>query len=219
MFTGLIEGQGRILSVEPSHGQARISIASGFEWPDPAVGESVSVNGVCLSVEAFFSGSFAAYASAETLGRTTLGALRSGQHVNLERAVRLGSRMGGHIVTGHVDAVGTVRRVEQAGESMRCTIGFDRALAPFVVRKGSVALDGISLTINDCGLDYLTVNVIPETSRVTTASQWRTGTKVNMETDIMGRYIMRQKELEAFMAETGSGSGIDEDFLRENGFM
>ena len=219
MFTGLIEGQGNILSFEQSHGQARISVVFDFAWPEPAVGESVSVNGVCLSVESFLGGSFAAYASAETLSRTTLGFMRTGQQVNLERAMRLGSRMGGHIVTGHVDAVGTVRRVETAGESIRFTIGFDRSLAPFIVRKGSVALDGISLTINDCGLDYLTVNVIPETLRVTTALHWKTGTKVNMETDIIGRYVLRQKELEAYTAGSAAGSRIDENFLRENGFI
>ncbi len=219
MFTGLIDGQGRVLSVLTSHGQARICVTFEFEWPDPAIGESVSVNGVCLSVESFSGKSFAAYASEETLRRTTLRLLQPGQVVNLERAMRLGGRMGGHIVTGHVDAVGIVRGAEHAGESTRYAIGFESSLAPYIVRKGSVALDGISLTVNDCGLDFLTVNIIPETLRVTTVSHWKPGTSVNMETDIIGRYILRQKELEAYQPGADSESRIDEDFLRENGFI
>lgn len=221
MFTGLVQGQGRIESARAQAGQTRFSIRPQFALDDYSLGESIAVNGVCLSVESFGGGVFSVYASAETLRRTTLGTLKSGDLVNLERALALGDRLGGHMVSGHVDCLAEVAEVAPVGESRRYVLSFPAEMGVYVVEKGSVALDGISLTINECGADWLAVNIIPETQRVTTISRWQPGYRANMEADIIGKYVARM--VGPYAAKTAAspkkkGGGLSEAFLREHGF-
>lgn len=218
MFTGIVLGQGEVLAVENKGDDSRLSIKALFELPNLVVGESIAVNGACITVETGADNRFTGYVSAESLRVTTLGSLKAGSTVNLERALALGDRLGGHLVSGHVDAVATVRSIESVGESRRIVIEFPENCAPEVIMKGSVALDGVSLTINACDARTLTVNVIPETWRVTSVGRWKTGTHINFETDLLGKYVRRNLTLGS---ETGTEpkSRIDEHFLRENGFI
>jgi riboflavin synthase len=162
---------------------------------------------------------FSVYASAETLDASSLGGLRSADTVNLERALAVGDRLGGHIVSGHVDAVGRIQEVRPAGESKVYRVAFPQAWAGLVVPKGSVALDGVSLTVNACGRDFLEVNIIPATLQETTIPQWQPGIEVNMEFDVIGKYV--QRLLTPWQNEAGQGGqgpDMDWDFLRRHGF-
>lgn len=216
MFTGLIEGLGEIVSVQKMGADLRLGIKPLFAFENPVIGESVAVNGTCLTVETAKNSLLTFYASKETLSCSNISLLNAKSIVNLERALALGSRLGGHLVSGHVDTVGTVLSIEEIGRSRAVTIGFDSSWAEYVIPKGSVALDGISLTVNTCGFDFLTVNVIPETWKVTTVARWNVGQKINIETDMIGKYILRSRYLEENKPKK---SGITEDFLRENGFF
>lgn len=227
MFTGIVNGQGEIVRRESRSTDTRFTIRLLYAVDKLVVGESIAVNGVCLTVETEVGKVFTAYASAETLSRTTLGVLQAGSRVNLERALAVGDRLGGHIVSGHVDCVASVLAVTPEGESRRIRIGFPETSGPEVIAKGSVALDGISLTINACGMDFLEVNVIPETLKETTAGLWLVGRQVNMETDMIGKYVRRTLEslfsgssLSSMREEQKSSpSGMSLAFLRENGFF
>lgn len=219
MFTGLVQGMGRVESVEARGGETRLRIRALFTLAHIVLGESIAVNGTCLTVETFGEGWFTAYASAETLRHTNLGALKSGSAVNLERALALGDRLGGHMVSGHVDCQATVRDIRPAGESRVYTLAFPTEFGEMVVPKGSVTLDGISLTVNECGPDFLSVNIIPATQRETSISGWAPGTSVNMETDLIGKYVRHM--LGPWLAAKGSAaptSKLSMDFLREHGF-
>jgi riboflavin synthase len=219
MFTGLVQGKGRVEAVEPRGAETRLKVRALFDLPRITPGESIAVNGACLTVEDFGENWFTVYASAETLAHTSLWALRTGAEVNLERALALGDRLGGHLVSGHVDCLATVREVAPAGLSRVYTLAFPPEFGPLVVPKGSVALDGISLTVNDCGPDFLSVNIIPATQRETTISGWSAGAKVNMECDLIGKYVRNM--LGPWLAATGSGRPapkLSMDFLREHGF-
>lgn len=219
MFTGIINGQGEIQALRPSGAETRLTVQALYDLAHIQRGESIAVNGVCLTVETFGENRFTAYASAETMRRTNLGALRQGARVNLERALAMGERLGGHLVSGHVDCVAHVLSVEMAGQSRHVRLAFPAEHAPEVIPKGSVTLDGISLTINDCGLAgaqaWLEVNVIPETWDVTTARQWTADAAVNLETDVIGKYVRRM--LTPWQARPQSR--VTEDFLKEHGFF
>ena len=226
MFTGLINGQGDILSLRSNGKETRLTIEARYALESIQLGESIAVNGTCLTVESFEYRTFTAYASAETMNRTALGQLKTGSRVNLERALAVGDRLGGHIVSGHVDCVAHVLSVRQVGESRCIRLRFPEEFASEIVPKGSVALDGISLTINVCGHDFLEVNVIPETWRVTTVAGWKPGTAVNLETDIIGKYVrhMMRSYLPgvpspAAAPDPSAGSGLSLEYLRENGFF
>lgn len=228
MFTGLVQGTGRIARLENLGGQTRLTVEPQFDITNIVLGESIAVNGVCLTVERAENtptgrgAKFSAYASAETLGATTLGSLKPGSTVNLERALALGDRLGGHLVSGHVDCIATVASIEKAGESSVFRLEYPAAYGSQVVAKGSVTLDGVSLTVNRCGPNFLTVNIIPATMAETTIAQWRTGSAVNMETDLIGKYVERM--LKAWSGQdnepdNSSDSGsISMDFLRKHGF-
>jgi riboflavin synthase len=152
------------------------------------------------------------------MSRTNLGSLKVGSLVNLERALALGDRLGGHMVSGHVDCVARVKQIDPSGESRIFTLEFDPEYSPLVIPKGSVALDGISLTVNDCGKGFLTVNIIPATQKETTIGGWQPGTTVNMETDIIGKYV---RSMTASWTDTDNQeapSRINMEFLRQNGF-
>lgn len=231
MFTGLIETLGRVCAVDGRGTETRLRILTGDAIRDFVHGESIAVNGVCLTVETWGSDWFEAYASAETLRATSLGALRPGSGVNLERAVAVGSRLGGHIVSGHVDCLAEVASVRPEGQSQVIRFSFPAEFGPQVVAKGSVALDGISLTVNHCGSDFLEVNIIPATQAETTIASWKAGYRANMETDILGKYVQRMlgayvpgvpavkvPESASDSSASTSGGGITEDFLRKHGF-
>lgn len=216
MFTGLIECTGSIIAAENRGNETRLRITPA-SMRDFVLGESIAVNGTCLTVDSFSDDWFAAYASAETMKRTSLGGLRIGSTVNLERALALGDRLGGHLVSGHVDCVAEVVAVTPAGESKMYELRYPEEFGPQVIEKGSVALDGISLTVNACTPTTLSVNIIPETQRVTTIKDWTPGRGVNMETDLIGKYVQRMVAPWAGSSEAPK-SAITEAFLLKHGF-
>ena len=216
MFTGLAAGMGTITALERRGGQMRLGVKALFGLPSIALGESIAVNGVCLTVESASHNAFSAYASAETMGKTNLGGLDKGSRVNLERALAVGDRLGGHLVSGHVDCLARVESAAPAGESVRFTLAFPREFGVYVVEKGSVCLDGISLTVNECGVEWLCVNIIPATQRETTVSGWSPGASVNMECDIIGKYVARM--LAPHLGGARPASNITDEFLKLHGF-
>jgi riboflavin synthase len=191
MFTGLIEEMGRIARLEPRPGGRRMWISAVRALEGAASGDSVSVNGCCLTLIAIEPGAFAVEAVPETLARTTLGALEEGEPVNLERAMRLDQRLGGHLVQGHVDGVGEVTRVEVEGEGRRVTFGMHDRLLRFVAEKGSIAVDGVSLTVAGMGRHGCEIAYIPHTLAATVAGRYGPGTRVNLEVDLIARYLAR----------------------------
>ncbi|WP_395684265.1 riboflavin synthase [Dokdonella sp.] len=192
MFTGIIQAVGHIASREARGGDARLVIDAGaLDLADVALGDSIAVAGVCLTVVAIDGAHWTADISAETLARTTLGALRVGDGVNLEKALRLADRLGGHLVSGHVDGVGTVARIDDDGASQRWTFRLPRELARYVAVKGSICVDGTSLTVNEAGDDGFGVTLIPHTLAATTFGARRAGDTVNIEVDLVARYLER----------------------------
>lgn len=197
MFTGIITDIGTIRSIEQS-GDTRIEIACTYPLAEVAIGASICCAGACLTVtrkdEA--TGVFAVDVSAETLSKTTLGAWTVGTKINLERSLRIGDELGGHIVTGHVDGIAEVTDVRAEGDSTRVTLRAPDALAPFIAAKGSVALDGCSLTVNSVEGASFGVNLIPHTKGWTTFSTLAPGSKLNLEIDILARYVARLAEMQ-----------------------
>lgn len=216
MFTGLVAGRGIIVSIMRSGGEARLRISPQFSFDEPCIGESVACNGVCLTLEEWLGRDFTAYASAETCACTNLGSLRNGMAINLERALALGQRLGGHLVSGHVDGVATVDSVMVAGESRKVRFSCDAQWSSLIVSKGSVTLDGISLTVNRCGSGWFEVNIIPETWGATTAQEWRSGVRVNLETDMIAKYV--RQLLQPYGGHAEKNPSLTEDFLRRYGF-
>lgn len=208
MFTGLIARKGRIARVSRGRGLV-LEIKTDKPWtPALELGESIAVNGVCLTVAACDAQRFTADVLRETEERTGLGEVKPGDAVNLERAVRAGQPLGGHIVQGHVDGRGTVSDRVSRGRDWRMRVRCGRVLAAQIVLKGSIAIDGVSLTVTEVGDDYFAVDLIPTTAQETTLGDKRVGDKVNLETDIVGKYM--QKE---------ASTGLTEDKLREAGFL
>lgn len=191
MFTGIVTEIGRIARVVNAAGGRRLEVLAGASAP-PALGASVAHSGVCLTVTDRVDGGWAVFASRETLARTTLEGWREGTRVNLERSLRLGDELGGHLVFGHVDAVGRIVAIEPAGDSRRIEIEVPRLLAPLLAVKGSVAVDGVSLTVNEAGADRFAVTIIPHTWAHTTLADRRPGDEVNLEADMLARYVARQ---------------------------
>jgi riboflavin synthase len=202
VFTGLIEDVGEIAEVAPvPSGGARLSVRTRLPEDGLTRGASIAVDGACLTVIDRKEGRFSADVSVETLRRTTLSERRPGDAVNLERPLALGERLGGHLVLGHVDGVGRIRSREQAGEAVRAVVELPRDLLPLLVEKGSVALDGISLTVNELvGADAISLMIIPETLRATSWGKKRAGDRVNVEADILAKHVAR------LLAARGSGT-------------
>jgi riboflavin synthase len=192
MFTGIIQAVGRVQALTPRDGDLTLAIDTG-ELPlvHARLGDSIAVNGVCLTVTALGECQFSADVSRETLALTTLGSWRVGQRVNLEAALRLGDAMGGHLVVGHIDGVAEVLDVHGDARSTRCRLRAAAELSSLLARKGSVTLDGVSLTINAVDRDCFEINLVPHTLAVTTLGEWRAGTRVNIEADLMARYAER----------------------------
>ena len=212
MFSGLVKGVGRVASRTDKGADARFVVELGSAAVAPlAVGGSVAVNGVCLTAVAVTPGGFTADASAATLAVTTLGLLAAGSRVNLEPPLRAGDPLDGHIVTGHVDGVGKVLSVEAVGTSKRLVVAVPTALARYIAPKGSVTVDGVSLTVNAVGDAQFEVNIIPHTQSVTVIGEYGRGTAVNIEVDMLARYLER-------LVRTDADGGIDLAFLRKHGY-
>jgi riboflavin synthase len=194
MFTGLIEDVGRVVAVTRDAAGIRLRVATPLA-SQIALGDSVSVNGVCLTATSTEGGEIAADIGPETARVTTLGALDQGRRVNLERSMRANSRFGGHFVQGHVDGVGTVTALREQGDAHWLTIEFPRELAPLVIGKGSIAVDGISLTVASLTKTSLDIMIIPFTWQHTNTASLRTGDRVNLECDMIGKYVARLAEL------------------------
>ena len=195
MFTGIITDKGRITAVEP-RGDLRVTIATAYDMDGVDLGASIACSGVCLTVVDKGAGWFAVDVSGETQSRTSPGMWTEGRPLNLERALKVGDELGGHIVTGHVDGLGEVAAVEPVGDSLRIGIVAPAALAPYVAAKGSIALDGVSLTVNEVqplpdGGAAFAVNIIPHTARETGLGDVKPGDRLNIEIDILARYLGR----------------------------
>ncbi len=219
MFTGIIEGLGTIKRVKSSAQGMRISVEPDFSLDSPEIGESIAVNGVCLTAVKITTGFFEADVSPETLNRSTLGLLRVGDRVNLERALRLGDRLGGHLVSGHIDGVGIVNDVKKLEEFFLFTIGIPAKLSRYIIEKGSIAIDGISLTVNSCSDSHFSVAVIPHTALITTMGFRRAGDKLNIETDIVGKYIEKLMPYRDDVIKSDGRGGVDLSLLAKHGFL
>jgi riboflavin synthase len=220
MFTGIIKALGTVARIQPQRGDLKLSIRSKeLPWRDYQVGESISVNGVCLTAVALRDDGFETDVSAETINVTAMRHLEEGARVNLEPALSLGDRLGGHLVSGHVDCVGTVLKRRNEARSVELHIGLPAAYLRYIVKKGSVCVDGVSLTINEVSTDSFTVNIIPHTSDATIAGRYKAGSKVNIEVDLVARYLEG-------LLNAGGGNGatndrsadISRDFLRAHGY-
>lgn len=201
MFTGIITDIGTVRSAE-QRGDLRLVIGCGYDMEEVDLGASIACSGVCLTVVEKGPDWFAVDLSAETVSRTATGLWAQGARLNLERALRVGDELGGHIVTGHVDAVGTVAALRDEGDSLRLTIAAGSAIAPYIAEKGSIALDGISLTVNGVadkadGSVEFGINIIPHTARMTTFDMLAVGRPVNIEIDVLARYLGRMEALRA----------------------
>jgi riboflavin synthase len=212
MFTGIVQQVGVLARRESRSGGARLVIRHAPWAPGLALGESVCVQGACLTVIVAGDREFRCDVLRETLDRTALGAMAEGARVNLERALRAGDLLGGHFVTGHVDGTGTVAAVGRAGPDWRLRVRCAAGLMPGLVAKGSVACDGVSLTVAGIGPDWFEVHIIPHTWDATTLGGLSAGRPVNVETDIIGKYVLRHAEARA------AGSGVTMDVLRNAGF-
>lgn len=191
MFTGLVECEGVVTRAERIGGSMRLEVYAPEFGRDMAIGDSVAVDGVCLTIVKFIRGAFLTDVSGETLERTTLGTLVQGSKVNLERALRMSDRLGGHIVTGHVDGVGRLELKQPAGGYTVYQFGAPPSVMEYVVEKGSIAVDGISLTVARVGERGFTAAVIPQTEQVTTLKDKPIGAPVNLEADVLGKYVKR----------------------------
>jgi riboflavin synthase len=214
MFTGIVEGTGTVKRVERRGGGLRLWVDASFDISDLNIGDSISLNGCCLTVVERDGRMFSADVSDETLKSTTISTLKEGSYVNLERALAINGRLGGHIVLGHVDGIGKVVEVKRDDETLLLKVEIPKELSRYVVKKGSIALDGISLTINETSSNILSFKIIPHTLKNTTLAKKRDGDLLNLEVDILGKYV------EKLMAggETMPSSHITEELLKEYGF-
>lgn len=208
MFTGIVEAMGTVEALRPQPGGARLSVRTPPHWPHPETGASLAVNGTCLTIVAWKGECLDADLSTETLERTTFGLLHAGDRVNLERPLTLGAPLGGHLVTGHIDGVGHVVAVRPDGDGLFMRLRAPGALAPLLVYKGSIAVDGVSLTVADLTEVEFGVALIPYTLQHTTLGLRRPGNAVNLEADLLGKYVARLlTRLDRIPAHLLSGSG------------
>ncbi len=210
MFTGIIESMGAVRRITRKGEDAQLFVDTTMNLDDVKIGDSIAINGVCLTVTDKTGSIFSADVSAETLARTTIKSLKSGEMVNLEKSLRLNSFLGGHLVLGHVDGLGRIQEKVKKANSIQFGVEIDNELCRYVVEKGSVAVDGISLTVNRCEKNRFYVNIIPHTARNTTLEFKKVADPVNIETDIIAKYL--EKLL-------NPRKGIDMDFLAEHGFL
>lgn len=218
MFTGIIQAIGTMRAMQPTGGDLRLTIATGkLDMADVQLGDSIAVNGVCLTAVVLDGSSFSADVSRETLSLTSIGQLNLGSPVNLEKALTLSSRLGGHLVSGHVDGLGEIVSRYDDARSVRFRLKAPDGLAKYIAAKGSICVDGTSLTVNKVDGAFFELNIVPHTLQETIMSGYRSGSKVNLEVDVVARYLERLL-LGDKAAET-SASGITESFLAEHGFL
>ena len=211
MFTGIIKAKGTISALQKRGGDVRLTVSSpGLPWESYEIGESISVNGVCLTAVSLHSDGFDMDVSNETLNVTALAGLAIGSEVNLEPAISVGERLGGHLVSGHVDCIGTIRSQTTDARSISLNIEIPKEFTRYVARKGSVCIDGVSLTVNAVSGSTFDVNIIPHTAEVTIIGDYKVATIVNIEVDLLARYIERLL--------LNGDDGISMDFLREHGY-
>jgi len=221
MFTGIIEGLGTITAIHPSGQGSRFSITSDFDLTGTRIGDSIAVNGACLTAVILQGRRFTVDVSPETLKRTVLGQIKIGEPVNLERALRLSDRLDGHLVAGHVDGIGILRERKTLANAIVITISVPESLSRYMIEKGSVAVDGTSLTINRCDSTSFDVSIIPHTAGLTTIGLKKVGDAVNIETDMIGKFVERF----VLNRDTGNrktdnpGGGIDMAMLAKSGFI
>lgn len=223
MFTGIIESVGKVKSMQPVGGDIRLTVESdSLDFGDVKLGDSIASNGICLTVVELSENAYSVDVSRETIARTALESLKPGHLVNLEKAMLPTTRFGGHIVAGHVDGVGVVSKLQQDARSIYIEIEIPHELAHYTATKGSITLDGISLTTNLVRDNIVSLNIIPHTAQVTNiAKHWMVGDKVNVEVDIVARYLERllNKSQSGTMNDQVPESNITERFLADNGFM
>lgn len=218
MFTGIIQAVGRVRRCESQGGDLRLTIDPGrLSLADAELGESIAVNGVCLTVVSLSADGFSADVSRETLALTTLGGLRVQDRVNLERSLRLASPLGGHLVSGHVDGIGVVLERHTDARSVRLRIQAPAELGRYIARKGSIAVDGVSLTVNAVEGSVFAVNIVPHTLQETIIGDYRPGTRVNIEVDLIARYLERL--LLGERAGDAESGGLTQAFLARHGFI
>ena len=218
MFTGIIESLGKVESVQSVGGDVRLRIGTELDMSDVHLGDSIATNGICLTVIEWGENWYAADVSRESLNRTTLGTWKVGPRVNVEKAMLPTTRFGGHIVSGHVDAVGEITVVREDARSIYYEVTAPAEIAKYLAEKGSVTVDGISLTINHLRGNIISLNLIPHTADRTNIGTWKTGVKVNLEVDVLARYIERLM-LGDQAADTQQTSKLSMAFLAENGFL
>ncbi|HEU17987.1 MAG TPA: riboflavin synthase [Deltaproteobacteria bacterium] len=212
MFTGIVEATGTVKNITRKGEDARLEVDTSMDLGDVMIGDSIAVSGACLTVTELRRSGFIADVSAETLDKTILKAMKQGNTVNLEKALKLNSFLGGHLVLGHVDGIGTICDRFDKSTSIILGIEIDTNLSKYVVEKGSIAIDGVSLTVNRCERNRLYVNIIPHTARATTLESKKVRDRVNIETDILGKYIDK-------LLHPDKESAITMDFLSEHGFV
>ena len=212
MFTGIVESVGYVREIKGGDRGVSLKIAVPDIFDDLKTGDSVAVDGVCLTAKVISVDDFVADVSAETLSRTTLGKLGTGDKVNMERALRVSDRLGGHIVSGHIDGTARLQAKTKEGESVKLSFVLGKELLRYLINKGSIAIDGISLTVNEVMDMGFSVNIIPHTAQNTTILDKKAGDEANIEVDVIGKYVER-------LLEKGKESRIGEGFLLEHGFM
>jgi riboflavin synthase len=215
MFTGLVEEIGLIESIVKSTKSAKITIKARKVLEDVKLGDSISTNGVCLTVTTFDNSKFSVDVMAETMRRSNLQNLLPGSEVNLERALRVGDRLGGHLVSGHIDGTGIIKKLEQEDNAVWVIISTSPEILKYIVQKGSIAIDGVSLTVAYVDETVFKVSIIPHTKDLTTLLRKKIGDQVNLECDMIGKYI---EKLLGAKEQAPIKSGIDFDFLSKNGF-
>lgn len=216
MFTGLIEEVGQIKDIKKGEKSSKITVEANKVLQDVKLGDSISTNGVCLTVVEFSNNSFTVDVMPETILRSNLKYLSKGKKVNLERALRLGDRLGGHIVSGHIDGTGNIVDIKKDENATVITIKANSSIMKYIIEKGSIAVDGISLTVAYVDLDKFKVSIIPHTKDETTLMDMNIGETVNLECDMFGKYVER---LSLFRTTESSESKIDMSFLKDNGFL
>lgn len=214
MFTGIVEEKGKVIKVEARGRGKRLTLQLPPLLTDIQPGDSININGVCLTVTEKREGTFQCDLSYETLARSALGELKEGDWVNLERALRLTDRLGGHIVTGHIDGIGTIIERRKEGDFITLKVRLPEEILPYVVPKGSIAMDGVSLTVNELRDDEVELTLIPFTLEKTNLIEKNVGDRVNIEADILGKYVERILSYREKRSE-----GISLSFLKEHGFI
>lgn len=220
MFTGIIEGPGTIRGIQPAGEGCKLAIDADFDLSGTRLGDSIAVNGACLTAVALNGRNFTVDVSPETLAKTTFGGARVGDRVNLERALRLSDRLDGHLVSGHIDSMGTLSDRKQRSNAIIIGFRVPKSLARYMIPKGSVAVDGVSLTINACTDDGFEVSIIPHTAKLTTVGRKSVGDAVNIETDMIGKYVERFVTGTRDSAVTdGSKGAVNMELLAKYGFL